>query len=122
MGLSSLKNLNNKLIFLPPNHLPRKILWCKNQENQSDRISHTWAPFSDKNAGSQQLQSLLFFMPNLQVYISCYLSPSCRYRGYFLLPLSLMFILRILSTLCSTSFMSNLVSCDLFSLLHAGNS
>ncbi len=55
-------------------------------------------------------------------YISCYLFPSCRYRGYFLLPLSFMSILRIFSTLCSTSFMTNLVSCYLFSLLHAGNS
>ncbi len=44
MLLSSLKNLNNKLIFLPPNNLPRKTLWCKNQENPSDRKSHTWAP------------------------------------------------------------------------------
>jgi hypothetical protein len=23
-----------------------KTLWCKNQENPSDRISHTWAPLS----------------------------------------------------------------------------
>jgi hypothetical protein len=46
MRLSSLKNLNNKLIFLPPNHLPMKTLWCKNQENLRDRISHAWAPLS----------------------------------------------------------------------------
>ncbi len=39
----SLKNLNNKLIFLPPDHLHRKTLFCKNQENPSDRISHAWA-------------------------------------------------------------------------------
>jgi hypothetical protein len=44
MRLSSLKNINNKLIFLPPNHLPMRTLWCKNQENPSDRISHAWAP------------------------------------------------------------------------------
>jgi hypothetical protein len=37
-------NKNNKLIFLPPNHLPMKTLWRKNQENSSDRISHAWAP------------------------------------------------------------------------------
>ncbi len=23
-----------------------KTLWCKNQENPSDRISHTWAPLT----------------------------------------------------------------------------
>jgi hypothetical protein len=23
-----------------------KTLWCKNQENPSDRISHAWAPLS----------------------------------------------------------------------------
>jgi hypothetical protein len=23
-----------------------KTLWCKNQENPSDRISHAWAPFN----------------------------------------------------------------------------
>jgi hypothetical protein len=40
------KNQNNKLIFLTPNHLPRKTLWCKNQENPSDRKSHTWAPLT----------------------------------------------------------------------------
>ncbi len=44
MRRSSFKNLNIKLIFLPPNHLPRKTLFCKNQENPSDRISHAWAP------------------------------------------------------------------------------
>jgi hypothetical protein len=44
-GLAPLKiNISNRLIFLPPNHLPRKTLWCKNLENPSDRISHTWAP------------------------------------------------------------------------------
>jgi hypothetical protein len=25
-----------------------KTLWCKNQENPSDRISHTWAPLKRK--------------------------------------------------------------------------
>ena len=44
MRLNSLKNWNNKLIFLPTNRLPMKTLWCKNQENPSDRISHAWAP------------------------------------------------------------------------------
>ncbi len=24
-----------------------KTLWCKNQENPCDRISHAWAPLSD---------------------------------------------------------------------------
>jgi hypothetical protein len=38
LWLSSPKNLNNKIIFLPPNHLP-----TKNQENPSDGISYTWA-------------------------------------------------------------------------------
>ncbi len=33
----------SKLIFLPTNHLPMKTLWCKNQENPSERISHAWA-------------------------------------------------------------------------------
>ena len=35
-------------LFLPPNHLPR-TLWCKNQENPSDRKSHTWAPFTTEH-------------------------------------------------------------------------
>jgi hypothetical protein len=26
-----------------------KTLWCKNQENPSDRISHAWAPLNDNN-------------------------------------------------------------------------
>jgi hypothetical protein len=26
-----------------------KTLWCKNQENPSDRISHTWAPLTVLN-------------------------------------------------------------------------
>jgi hypothetical protein len=30
--------------FLPQSHLPRKVLCCKYQENQSHRKSHTWAP------------------------------------------------------------------------------
>ena len=34
-------------IFLPPNHLPMRTLWCKNQENLSDRISHAWAPLKN---------------------------------------------------------------------------
>jgi hypothetical protein len=25
-----------------------KTLWCKNQENPSDRISHAWAPLNKK--------------------------------------------------------------------------
>ncbi len=33
---------------LPTNHLPMKTLWCKNQENPSDRISHAWAPLRQK--------------------------------------------------------------------------
>ncbi len=52
MQLSSLKNLNNKLIFLPTNHLPMTTLWCKNQENPSDRISHAWAPLRCQAAHS----------------------------------------------------------------------
>jgi hypothetical protein len=27
-----------------------KTLWCKNQENLSDRISHAWAPLSSPKA------------------------------------------------------------------------
>jgi hypothetical protein len=38
------KNLNNKLLFELQSHLPRKALWCKNNENRSDEKSHTWAP------------------------------------------------------------------------------
>jgi hypothetical protein len=46
MQHSPLKNLNSKLMFLSPNHLPMKTLWCTNQENPSDRISHAWAPLN----------------------------------------------------------------------------
>jgi len=52
MWLSSLKNKNKELIFLPPHHLPMKTLWCKNQENPSNRISHTWAPLTLSLTGS----------------------------------------------------------------------
>jgi hypothetical protein len=41
------KELVRKLIFLPPNHVPRKTLFCKNQENPSDWISHAWAPLKE---------------------------------------------------------------------------
>ncbi len=35
-----------------------KTLWCKNQENQSDRISHAWAPLIlDFDQGSRCLLS-----------------------------------------------------------------
>jgi hypothetical protein len=34
------------LIFSPQSHLPRKASWCKNNENRSDRESHTLAPLT----------------------------------------------------------------------------
>jgi hypothetical protein len=30
-----------------------KTLWCKNQENPSDRISHAWAPLKNLSLGEQ---------------------------------------------------------------------
>ncbi len=43
---STLKCWEIFILILPPNHLPRKTLWCKNQENPSDWKSHTWAPLN----------------------------------------------------------------------------
>jgi hypothetical protein len=37
-----------------------KTLWCKNQENPSDRISHTWAPLNFVFAGIQPGVTLIF--------------------------------------------------------------
>jgi hypothetical protein len=38
---SSPKNKSNKFIFYPQSHQLRKALWYKNDENPSDRKSHT---------------------------------------------------------------------------------
>jgi hypothetical protein len=35
-----------------------KTLWCKNQENPSDRISHTWAPLTQGRPLQKQNLSL----------------------------------------------------------------
>jgi hypothetical protein len=32
-----------------------KTLWCKNQENPSDRISHTWAPLRTEKRKDRKL-------------------------------------------------------------------
>jgi hypothetical protein len=34
-----------------------KTLWCKNQENPSDRISHAWAPLNICSVESKKLFS-----------------------------------------------------------------
>jgi hypothetical protein len=39
------KKLNNKLIFLPQNHLPMKTLWYKNQEKFERSNILRWGTF-----------------------------------------------------------------------------
>ncbi len=45
-----------------------KTLWCKNQENPSDRISHAWAPLStevDKYGQVERGSAVGICMPTL---------------------------------------------------------
>jgi hypothetical protein len=44
-------NIYFKKKFLPRSRLHIETIWCKNEENPSDRISHAWAPLKCSYVG-----------------------------------------------------------------------
>jgi len=52
-------------IFLFQSRLPREALWFKNNENQNNRKSHTWAPLK----GTSRFQFLNNLKSKIQIWI-----------------------------------------------------
>jgi hypothetical protein len=67
-----------------------KTLWCKNQENPSDRISHAWAPLKVASLNTQNIVILNIRcrrtkgLHNIKVTF-----PTCLKTQYTLVPVSL---------------------------------